>query len=137
MKFIKSRPEIKSTQTPADFFVFTLFDALFVAGFTYQISTSNGTAATIFMTPQLLIVKILTMSINVQFFASLRELLGKQQVSLNYSDGLDVSSVWQGASNNVTMPDNTLCAINMEYVKTAAIVKDGDEVAFFPPVTGG
>jgi len=89
------------------------------------------------MTPQLLIVKILTMSVDVQFFASLRELIGKQQVSLNYSDGLDVSSVWQGASNNATMPDNTLCAINMEYVKTDAIVKDGDEVAFFPPVTGG
>ena len=77
------------------------------------------------------------MSINVQFFASLRELLGKQQSSLDYSDGLDVSAVWQQASNNTDMPDNTLCAINMEYVKADATVNDGDEVAFFPPVTGG
>jgi len=77
------------------------------------------------------------MSINVQFFASLRELLGKQQVSLDYGDGLDVISVWQRASDGTVMPDNTLCAINMEYVKTDAPVNDGDEVAFFPPVTGG
>ena len=77
------------------------------------------------------------MSIEVQFFDSLRELLGKQQVTLNYSDGLDVLAVWQQASDGAAMPDNTLCAINMEYVKTEAPVSDGDEVAFFPPVTGG
>ncbi|MBE9559158.1 MAG: MoaD/ThiS family protein [Proteobacteria bacterium] len=77
------------------------------------------------------------MSINVQFFASLRELIGKQQSSMDYSDGLDVSAVWQQTSNNADMPDNTLCAINMEYVKADAPVSDGDEVAFFPPVTGG
>ncbi len=77
------------------------------------------------------------MSIEVQFFASLRESLGKQQVTLDYSDDLDVQAVWQQASDGTTMPDNTLCAINMEYVKTETPVNDGDEVAFFPPVTGG
>lgn len=89
------------------------------------------------MTSQPLIVKIIRMSINVQFFASLRELLGKSQLSLDYSDGLDVSSVWQQASNGLTMPPNTLCAINLDYVKPDTPVHDGDEVAFFPPVTGG
>lgn len=77
------------------------------------------------------------MSIEVQFFASLRESLGKQQVTLDYSDGLDVQAVWQQASDGAAMPDNTLCAINMEYVKTKTPVNDGDEIAFFPPVTGG
>ena len=76
------------------------------------------------MTPPQLTVKIIPMSINVQFFASLRELIGKQQISLTYNDGLDVSAVWQHACNGEPMPDNTLCAINMEYVKPDAMVSD-------------
>jgi molybdopterin synthase sulfur carrier subunit len=35
------------------------------------------------------------------------------------------------------MPENTLAAVNMEYVGLDHQVLDGDEVAFFPPVTGG
>jgi sulfur-carrier protein len=77
------------------------------------------------------------MSINVQFFASLREQVGHSQASLDYSQGLTVATVWQHTSSGIAMPDNTLCAINMEYVKPDATVSDGDEVAFFPPVTGG
>ena len=89
------------------------------------------------MTRPRIIVRMTSMSIKVQFFASLRELLGKQQVELDHDSALDVATVWQQASDGATMPDNTLCAINMEYVKTDAAVNDGDEVAFFPPVTGG
>ena len=77
------------------------------------------------------------MSITVQFFASLREQLGKQQITLDYSRPVTVQDVWSQASDGLEMPNNTLCAINMEYVKADAMAKDGDEVAFFPPVTGG
>ena len=77
------------------------------------------------------------MSINVQFFASLREQLGKQQTTLECDTPVDVLSVWSQASGGLPLANNTLCAINMEYVKTDALVQDGDEVAFFPPVTGG
>jgi len=77
------------------------------------------------------------MAITVQFFASLREQLGKQQLTLVYDKPLDVAAVWSQASDGLDMPVNTLCAINMEYVKPDTNVTDGDEVAFFPPVTGG
>ena len=77
------------------------------------------------------------MSISIQFFASLREQTGQSQTTLSYDAPLDVLSVWNQVTQDMDMPDNTLCAINMEYVKTNAMVNDGDEVAFFPPVTGG
>jgi len=89
------------------------------------------------MTTQALTVKIKPMSINIQFFASLREQIGKSQLTLHYDTPQNVHAVWKQATNSMDMPDNTLCAINMEYVKTDAMVSDGDEVAFFPPVTGG
>jgi molybdopterin synthase sulfur carrier subunit len=75
------------------------------------------------------------MSISVKFFARLREQVGQGDVSLD--SARDVQDAWQQASNGMAMPDNTLCAVNMEYVDHHAEVKDGDEVAFFPPVTGG
>jgi molybdopterin synthase sulfur carrier subunit len=77
------------------------------------------------------------MSITIQFFASLREEIGQQQISLPYESTVDVMTVWQQVTDGKSMPANTLCAINMEYVKTDTAVSDGDEVAFFPPVTGG
>lgn len=75
------------------------------------------------------------MSITVKFFARLREQVGKGDASLNAAN--NVQSAWDQATDGMTMPSNTLCAINMQYVDAQASLKDGDEVAFFPPVTGG
>ena len=33
--------------------------------------------------------------------------------------------------------DNVMATVNMEYVKSSYVIRDGDEIAFFPPVTGG
>lgn len=75
------------------------------------------------------------MSISVKFFARLREQVGHAELTLEQAT--DVKSVWDQATNNMNMPDNTLCAINMVYVDILSPVSNGDEVAFFPPVTGG
>jgi sulfur-carrier protein len=77
------------------------------------------------------------MTVTVKFFASLREQVKQAESSLEISDKLNVKKVWQQATANMAMPSNTLCAINMEYVDINSAVSDGDEVAFFPPVTGG
>jgi molybdopterin synthase sulfur carrier subunit len=78
-----------------------------------------------------------TMSITVKFFASLRETLDKANVSLNADDVSTVADVWNAATDNHEPISNMLVAVNMEYAKLDDTVKDGDEVAFFPPVTGG
>jgi molybdopterin synthase sulfur carrier subunit len=78
-----------------------------------------------------------TMAINAKFFASLRESLGLDESSVNLSDVHTVADVWKHATHGAKMPPNTLMALNMEYVPHDHPVKDGDEVAFFPPVSGG
>ena len=76
------------------------------------------------------------MSIKVRFFASLRERLGSDGQLIDVSDVSTVADVWQKSTDQI-MPSNTLMAVNMEYVSADYVVKDGDEIAFFPPVTGG
>lgn len=75
------------------------------------------------------------MTITVKFFASLRERVGKAETRIA-AQGLRLDTIWQ-QTTTIPMPDNTLCAVNMEYVNRQHIAQDGDEVAFFPPVTGG
>lgn len=77
------------------------------------------------------------MTITVKFFASLRERVGKGDATLDHSHNMTVAQVWQQTTDNASMPDNTLCAVDMEYVDINETVADGSEVAFFPPVTGG
>ena len=80
------------------------------------------------------------MNITVKYFASLREQLGKSEEIFTLSDEISIAEVWQNVSASISgniESENVLMTINMEYVKSDAIVKEGDEVAFFPPVTGG
>ncbi len=78
------------------------------------------------------------MSITVKFFASLKEQFEKPEMVIDLgSDQMTVKDVWKQVSQTEEMPANVLSAINLEYAQAEEIVKEGDEVAFFPPVTGG
>jgi len=75
------------------------------------------------------------MSIQVKFFASLRDKIGKADIELDAAK--DPAEAWVLATDNAPRPDNILVAVNLDYARFDTPVKDGDEVAFFPPVTGG
>ena len=75
-------------------------------------------------------------TITIRYFASIRERMGKSQEVIEVEDDLSVVDVWVQVCNE-PLPANTLIAVNQEYVSTNQSVRDGDEVAFFPPVTGG
>ncbi len=77
------------------------------------------------------------MPITVRFFAAMKEVTGKDEQELSLGSIATVADVWKTAVGSVDMPANTLCARNMEYVQLDEPVAEGDEIAFFPPVTGG
>ena len=77
------------------------------------------------------------MSIKVRYFASLKEAVGRSEDELEFVNISSVTDVWKRANEDKALPANILAAVNMEYVELDSRVNDGDEVAFFPPVTGG
>ena len=77
------------------------------------------------------------MSIKIRYFASLKDYIGRPEDEIIYNQVLTVTEVWQQATQNKVKPQNTLVSVNMDYVNWDEPVSDRDEVAFFPPVTGG
>ena len=75
--------------------------------------------------------------ITIRYFASLREQLGKEQERIEPKVGMTALDAWKNANDGKMPPDNVLVAINQSYASLNAAVNAGDEVAFFPPVTGG
>ncbi len=78
------------------------------------------------------------MSVNVKYFASLREHLGQAESRCTVPDaGCSAAELWAQLNPLQAVPHNVLVAINQNYASLEARVNNGDEVAFFPPVTGG
>ncbi|QMV13803.1 molybdopterin synthase sulfur carrier subunit [Vibrio spartinae] len=80
--------------------------------------------------------------IKVLFFAQTRELVGQAELELPCTfatldalrcDLAKRSEKWALAMN----ADRLLAAINQTIVSLDTAIDDGDEIAFFPPVTGG
>lgn len=83
--------------------------------------------------------------INLLYFAWVRERVGIANEELDLTSEIETVGDlvdWQrnrGAGYAEAFGDGNLvrAAVNQEHVELSHPVKDGDEVAFFPPVTGG
>jgi sulfur-carrier protein len=77
------------------------------------------------------------MSVQVRYLASLRERFGRGEESVEIAPGATVASLWAQVSGGAPLPPQVLLAVNHEYARPDMPVRDGDEVAFLPPITGG
>ncbi len=83
------------------------------------------------------------MLIRIRLFAAIREALGRETVELNLPEGSTPEDAWRELSRidaGGTLParrHNLAAAVNRKYTKFDAPLKDGDEVVFIPPVSGG
>ncbi|OBX10618.1 molybdopterin synthase sulfur carrier subunit [Gallibacterium genomosp. 3] len=80
--------------------------------------------------------------LKVVFFAQTRELIGEAELSLP-AEYADVKALRQALSKRgerwelALNSGRILAAVNQNLVPLNTPIKSGDEVAFFPPVTGG
>ena len=77
------------------------------------------------------------MKIYVKYFASVRDIMGKGSEDLKVEASLSANELWESLTVDKKTPVRILIAVNHEYVNKNFKLKDGDEIAFFPPVTGG
>ncbi len=81
--------------------------------------------------------------LTIHYFAGYREKLGRDSEQLAWQPGLATINALRQLlverGGNWTQLDsrNLMCARNQELCSPTEALADGDEVAFFPPVTGG
>ena len=81
------------------------------------------------------------MRVTVRLFARLRDIAGAPELARDIAPGATIGSVWRELARE--FPDlaayerSISTAVNADYARMDHAVRDGDEVAFLPPVSGG
>jgi molybdopterin converting factor subunit 1 len=79
--------------------------------------------------------------VNVLFFASIVDKIGTNQWSYSVPEGATIEDLKKELAANFPSSRDMLrichVAVNQEYVQGNLILHPTDEIAFFPPVSGG
>ena len=81
------------------------------------------------------------MRVTVRLFARLRDIAGAAELARDVDSDATIGSVWrQLASEYPAMGPyerSISSAVNADYARMDTPLRDGDEIAFLPPVSGG
>jgi molybdopterin converting factor subunit 1 len=79
--------------------------------------------------------------VTVRLFARLRDIAGASELAREVDPGATIRSVWTDLARE--FPEfrpyeaSISSAVNADYARMDQELRDGDEVAFLPPVSGG
>ncbi len=81
------------------------------------------------------------MQITVKFFARFKELAGTQKTLIELPENSTIADLIDALHTQFSAltltPERTLLALNQEFATDESRLSSGDEVAIFPPVSGG
>jgi molybdopterin converting factor subunit 1 len=84
------------------------------------------------------------MRVTLLCFGVLKDMLGLATEEIELNEGATAAAllrILEQRTSNLTMSANVwqslAVAVNREYSSTDAVLRDGDEVALLPPVSGG
>lgn len=82
-----------------------------------------------------------SMRVRMLYFAVLRDIIGKSEADVMIPEGSRAADVWQMLRRDhrelADYDQPPLTAINESYAAPDSLLRDGDELAFIPPVAGG
>jgi sulfur-carrier protein len=81
------------------------------------------------------------MQIPVHFYSYFKELTGCAETTEDIFDGATIADLQKQLIGKfpklASMQKSTLIAVGVEYQNKDYVLREGDEVSFFPPVQGG
>jgi len=81
------------------------------------------------------------MRVTVRLFARLRDIAGAAELTREIPPGATIRNVWRDLAGEY--PDfgpyerSISSALNADYAPMDQVLREGDEIAFLPPVSGG
>ena len=81
------------------------------------------------------------MRLKLRFFASHQEAVGSERLTMEMPEGATVGHLLDKLAGDFPglkkLEEHTMVAVNHEQADRDQKLQDGDEVAFYPPVSGG
>jgi molybdopterin synthase sulfur carrier subunit len=78
--------------------------------------------------------------VRVRYYASFRDMTGKAEEWLVVPEGITVQGIRdhvRGLYEKIARKDQVLVAVNGSFTALDRVIEEWDDVAFFPPVSGG